>query len=124
MRGCAGIKSRDGVERPKAAAPILLILDTAAEDGAAGLYERLGYCRANDPRLRRQAPWRPSGDDPLLQAAPNELKNVAVRPRALRQAPFAALRTPAQGEDHLFVALRKDLILSARGARSRRTHGR
>jgi ribosomal protein S18 acetylase RimI-like enzyme len=24
----------------------LLILDTAAEDGAAGLYERLGYCRA------------------------------------------------------------------------------
>jgi len=25
---------------------ILLTLDTAAEDGAAGLYERLGYCRA------------------------------------------------------------------------------
>ena len=48
----------------------LLVLDTAEDDGAAGLYERLGFqLTGDDSRLRAEAAWRPDRHDDLLEAA-------------------------------------------------------
>ena len=48
----------------------LLVLDTAEDEGAAGLYERRGIqARRHDSGLRAQAPWRAHRHADLLEAA-------------------------------------------------------
>ena len=48
----------------------LLTLDTAEEEGASGLYEKLGFTHAgDDPGLCAEAARRADGNDDLLEAA-------------------------------------------------------
>ena len=48
----------------------LLVLDTAEDEGAAGLYERMGFKLTGiDSGLRAQAARRPHRHDDLLEAA-------------------------------------------------------
>ena len=60
-----GAAERMAVERGRT----LLVLDTAVEDGASGLYERLGFQLAGDDSgLRAEAAWRADRHDDLLEA--------------------------------------------------------
>ena len=68
-RGVATALMREAETIAVARGRTLLVLDTAVDDGASWLYERLGFtAERHHSGLRAETAWRPHRHDDLLEA--------------------------------------------------------